>query len=331
MTLTEGRKLYEEHASRAKITGGTRKSTQKRYRAVLDKFIAFLQSKGLASWNRVNSNVLEQYLSHLQAIGYAYRTQYFEGTTVKQIINVFITKKRLPADLRITLSLPKPQGTDTYCWRQEEVVAIREFSLADPKLRWLYDVVSTLTFTGLRIGELIHLRWNDIDFAKGASGTIRLVDESTSRQRTDRVARTLKGGRGRSFPINPELRPIMEAIDRHSDGYVFHGPRNFRLKADTIRNILIRDVLKPLAAQFPTAEGDIGFADGRLHSFRHFFCSLCANNNVPQQMVMQWLGHQDSKLVAHYYHLHDDEAQRHMQKIKLTSGKIPIVSEQDAE
>ena len=86
--------------------------------------------------------------------------------------------------------------------------------------------------------------------------------------------------------------------------------------------MFIRDVLKPLSERFPTPEGEIGFKDGRLHSFRHFFCSLCANNNVPQQMVMRWLGRQDSKLVAHYNHQHDDEAKRQMQKIQLQSTDL---------
>ena len=132
----------------------------------------------------------------------------------------------------------------------------------------------------------------------------------------------MKGGRDRSFPINLELRPIMDAIHRSPDGYVFHGPLGGRLKADTVRNILIRDVLTPLAERFPTPPGDIGFANGRLHSFRHFFCSLCANKNVAQQTVMTWLGHRDSKLVSHYYHLHDDEAKRQMGKLKLTGNDL---------
>ena len=32
---------------------------------------------------------------------------------------------------------------------------------------------------------------------------------------------------------------------------------------------------------------------------------------------MRWLGHKDSRMVEHYYHLHDDEARRQMGRIKL--------------
>ena len=30
---------------------------------------------------------------------------------------------------------------------------------------------------------------------------------------------------------------------------------------------------------------------------------------------MEWLGHQDSEMVRHYYHLHDDEARRQMARL----------------
>ena len=71
---------------------------------------------------------------------------------------------------------------------------------------------------------------------------------------------------------------------------------------------------------FPTPEGEIGFADGRLHSFRHYFCSYCANAGTPERVVMAWLGQQSSRMVQHYYHLHDEEAQRQMKRLNFISA-----------
>jgi len=132
-----------------------------------------------------------------------------------------------------------------------------------------------------------------------------------------------------ALPAASKFQPLMtlyltdntpaKEIQRTRDGLVFHGPRGGIIKPDTTRNILIRDVITPLAAQFPAPEGEIGFADGRLHSFRHFFCSVCANTGVPEQVVMRWLGHQSSRMVRHYYHLHDEEAQRQMERVQFLS------------
>jgi integrase len=184
-----------------------------------------------------------------------------------------------------------------------------------PGSDWLADVILALATTGLRISELAGLRWSDIDLD---AKTIRLVDETHSARR-GKVARsrTLKSGRGRIFPIQEELLPALQNLTRHADGLVFHGPRGGRIKPDLARRVLIRDVLKPLAARFPTPDGEVGFADGRLHSFRHYFCSLCANRGVPQRVVMRWLGHRESRMVEHYYHLHDNEARRQMGRIRL--------------
>ncbi len=68
--------------------------------------------------------------------------------------------------------------------------------------------------------------------------------------------------------------------------------------------MLINQVIEPLLGRFPSVEGEQGFADGRLHSFRHYFASMCALN---PQLTMHWLGHQDSAMVRHYFHLHAAE------------------------
>jgi len=321
LPLEEGRRLYMDFVGRARVAGGVRPSSRKRYRAVFDKFLAYASGRGLTTWDQITAQTLLDYAAHLEADDYAYRTQYLELTTLKQAISWMTKKGHLPADRRVDLPLEKAQGTDTYCWREEEVTAMLEHCRAQPELAWLAGVLLALSTTGLRISELAGLRWSDIDLD---GGTIRLVDETGSARRRGKKAkadaRTLKSGRGRTFPIQDDLRPVLQILPRHPDGAVFHGPRGGRLKPDVVRRVLIRDVLGPLAGRFATPADEVGFADGRLHSFRHFFCSLCANRGVSQRVVMRWLGHKDSRMVEHYYHLHDDEARRQMDRIKLFDG-----------
>ena len=149
---------------------------------------------------------------------------------------------------------------------------------------------------------------------------IHLVDETSSprRGKQSSPARSLKSGIGRTFPIQKELLSLLRRLVRHVDGRVFHGPRGGNLKADLVRRVLIRDVLVPLAPKFPAPTNEGGFRDGRLHSFRHYFCSLCVNREVPQRVVMTWLGHSESRMVEHYYHLNDEEARRQMGRIQLS-------------
>ncbi|HEX6986538.1 MAG TPA: site-specific integrase [Planctomycetaceae bacterium] len=193
---------------------------------------------------------------------------------------------------------------------------MRDHCLATPGLGWLGVVVWALALTGMRISELVSLRWADVDLA---AGTVSLKDESglSAAKRNGRAARTTKTGGGRTFPIHDDLRPVLEGLPRHPDGFVFRGPGGGRLTDRLVRRELKAKVIVPLSARFPTPDGEVGFRDGTPHSFRHFFCSLCANGRVPEQMLMRWLGHKSSAMVRHYYHAHDEEARRHMGRVSL--------------
>jgi hypothetical protein len=48
----------------------------------------------------------------------------------------------------------------------------------------------------------------------------------------------------------------------------------------------------------------------------------CASNGVPERVVMAWVGHADSEMVRHYFHLHDEEAHRHMSRLHLLMGTV---------
>ena len=60
--------------------------SRKRYKAVTDKFLPFAQSRGVRTWNQVDSALLQRYGNHLEANGYAYATMYLELTCLKQIV-----------------------------------------------------------------------------------------------------------------------------------------------------------------------------------------------------------------------------------------------------
>ena len=54
-----------------------------------------------------------------------------------------------------------------------------------------------------------------------------------------------------------------------------------------------------------------------LHNFRRFFVSQCADCGIPIATVMDWVGHDEMKMVLHYYRLRDETAQRAMQKFRI--------------
>lgn len=39
--------------------------------------------------------------------------------------------------------------------------------------------------------------------------------------------------------------------------------------------------------------------------------------DVPEQLAIRWLGHRESEMVRHYYHVHDQEALRQTQRLEV--------------
>jgi len=137
----------------------------------------------------VNAKLLEQYVAHLENLGYAWGTVYLEANTIKQIFKWLIREGHLTGCKPIELTLEKARGTSTYCWTTEEVAAMIKHCKKHPDLQWLVGVASGLACTGQRIGELAALRWDDLDLE---GGTIRLTDETTRAKKTKGPRRTTK-------------------------------------------------------------------------------------------------------------------------------------------
>jgi integrase len=190
-------------------------------------------------------------------------------------------------------------------------------------LKWLGPVIIGLSLTGMRISELATLRWSDVDLD---NESIRVADERFSRRRqVSGTARTTKGKRSRSIPIHPRLKSLLAALPRSSDGFVFRAMQGGRLRPNNVLNQFIRGVIEPLKAKFPAMDGEIGFERGRIHSFRHFFCSQALIGGATEGEFREWLGHADSKMVEHYRHLRLTDARRRMQQIDYLAGDEPVV------
>ena len=153
----------------------------------------------------------------------------------------------LPGKKPIDLKLRKAECESAYCYRPEEIAAMMELCRNTPGLEWLGDIIIGLACTGLRISELAALRWGDLDLVVGR---LTLTDETARTVRGNRKKREIKSSRSRSFPIHPDLLKVLKGLS-HIGKFVFHGPRRGRLKPDTIRRILVRDVITPLAPKFP--------------------------------------------------------------------------------
>ena len=178
-----------------------------------------------------------------------------------------------------------------------------------PKLTLLHHIIVILSHTGMRIGELQKACWSHIDQTPGM-WTIPFRGRRGTLEQRKKGPRN-KSKRTRNIPILAPVRTVLEQLRlrKYDDDLVLHAHRGGILDHDTIREAFIRDVLTPLGERFPKKNEDAqNLLDGRFHSFRHYYCSSCSNQNVAERVVANWLGHAGGKIIRRYYHLKDDQS-----------------------
>jgi integrase len=319
IAIQDGWERYMRHAASPDVLGGAGERTQKRYRAVQDKHQPYCERNGVVSWNRIDKAAVTKYGAWLSKEGYSDATIYLECTLLKQIVKWLIEEEKvLPESQRIRLSLRRSEDSDAHCYSRDQVKAMVEFCRADSKLNWLGDAMVALATTGMRIGELAALRWTDIDL--NASVVTLTDNRHSAKAKKAGAVRTTKGRRARRIDIHQDFRALLERLPRRADGKVFGGLNGGPLRPDKVLKVLQRDVIGPLKVKFATPAGEIGFADGCVHSFRHYFVTEAFVGGATEAEIMDWVGHRNSRIVRRYRHLRRKTAQRTMEELDFLGG-----------
>lgn len=312
ISLRDGVEKYLAHVGRPRSAKGCSEATRKRYKLDLDRFLLYAQGNGIRCWRQVGPRQLDAFTAAMVRDGFANASQVQARVIVKQCINYLIREKLLAADCQFRLDIDRDTMSHRYCFKRPEVLAMIALAEQEEELEWLGDVIITLALTGLRISELIQLQWSNVLFDENV-----LQIQDTSRNQPVQIARTTKNRTTRLTPIPAEVRKRLERLaEKDTNGVVFRSRMGKALNAAYARKMFRSKIVTPLAPQFDNVEsGEPTFSDGSLHSLRHYFVSVCANANIPREVLMAWVGHRDSNMINRYYTLHDDMSQQQMQRL----------------
>ena len=199
------------------------------------------------------------------------------------------------------ISLVEPAPTVQPCYTAEQVAAL--IDAADGHLR---PVLVCLAYTGMRIGEVRDLLWEDVTLGTPENQCI-LVRRGGSGAKT-------KTGKVRRIPVHPALCAELAALPRKSATVFTRAPSTRDPKG--VKPINVRKVLtqvKRLCKQLKF----LGHERMKVHSFRHFFCSTLAKEGAPERYVRGLLGHSSSDMVNLYFTMYDPMARSVIGKIQL--------------
>jgi integrase len=169
----------------------------------------------------------------------------------------------------------------------EELDALLRESGAGPLGETDRTLFLTGAMTGLRRGELLALRWRDVDWlagrvrvrrsiVRGQLGTPKSKRSSRSVPLADRVAAELE-------------RHFQCSRFRDDDDLVFCNPEHGTpLDASKVRK------------RFKEALKRAGVRDVRFHDLRHTFGTRMAAAGVPIRTLQEWMGHRSSQTTEVY-------------------------------
>ncbi|MDA0567723.1 site-specific integrase [Streptomonospora sp. S1-112] len=167
-------------------------------------------------------------------------------------------------------------------------------------------------YTGARRGELLNLRWSDVDLDTGEiriAGSASFIDGK-------RVEGTTKSGRARTVAVDSDTVAVLkghrarqdedrEAVGeawRGSGDYVFTTGWGEPIHPDTVSSLmstLIRRYNNPPAGK--GAAPDEPLPAARLHDLRHIHATTLLHAGVPVHVVAARLGHADPSITLRVY------------------------------
>ncbi len=156
----------------------------------------------------------------------------------------------------------------------------------EPELRHraphLRSIILLALYTGLRRGEILRLRWSDMDFQKKVL--------------TVRKSKT-KSGQGRRVNLNSVLMNTLLPMRQQEQGeWIFPSPNRYQTLGEPERHI--GDVKNA----FRRAVRLAGIASITFHQLRHTFCSRLADAGVPLPVIQDLAGHASIAMTRRYTH-----------------------------
>ncbi|MDR2044360.1 MAG: site-specific integrase [Clostridium sp.] len=285
-----------------------KESTYVRYRNLISTHI--LPRLGSYPIGRIDHEMMESYAAALLACGRLDRQGGLSPKTVRDIMTVI---KSVFAYAEVSGSCDfdririKGDEKDMRVLTRQEQKRLKDFLLAgtDPPK---FGVLLSL-YTGIRIGELCALRWEDLDIAAGTlrvRSTMQRIQAADAGGRKTKVTTTSPKSRCsiRKIPVPGFLLPLAESFRVDPEAFVLTGERDTFAEPRTMQN------------RFKSYMRQAGIADANFHALRHTFSTRCVELGFELKSLSEILGHADVKItLGRYVHPSFDLKRENMQKL----------------
>jgi integrase len=308
-----------------------------------EKYEGSLRLHALPHFGRVPIAKLDEddvatLIASMRAAGYAGWTIRGTLVAVSRVFSYAVRRGLAPANPVSRLERgERPRGAR----REQRILGRNEIGKLLHAVPTRYQpLVATCVFTGVRLGELLGLRWADIDFP---AGVIHVRGQVDNRGRYSDLPKT--DAAFRAVVLMPTLAGVLrrhKAASPHSQesDYVFASTTGTPMLAENVRRRALRPAAVAAGFDPPGSPGGerrpgtrrrdqhrLGF-----HDLRHTFASLLIAQGANVVYVSRQLGHADPAITLKVYaHLFDAHEQADRARDLLEAAVGNLIGTEEAE
>ncbi len=284
------------------VLKGTRTTgTHARAELALRNFFTWCPIKQVS---RLTPELFQRYAGHRKQQGASIRTINIELTNLKTCLNWGVKNKLIPTNPMAEAEKLKGESKGRLRFLSEDEIR-RLLKAARGTI--YHDIFYVLLRTGMRKGELINLRWEDLDFEQ----SLVRIGAHDDEHGTDDT----KTHRERHVPMDDDLTAVLARQPRRPGCRLVFGTVNGTVR----RNNLLTNLKRHAKAA--------GIENVTLHTMRHTFASHLVMNGVDLASVRELLGHATIEMTMRYAHLAQSHLREAVEKFKVpTFRDAPAVA-----
>ena len=246
--------------------------------SIFNSFKFFISFCGNIPLEKIDNRTVDKFIN--TTFKRTQRGAHLYYRTLKAAFNKALEWDYIPVNPFTKVKFPRLSKTYPVFIPEDEFLII----LAHTKYQHLRDIFTIAFYTGLRLGELVNMRWNWIDFSLNQI-TVKCTSDFLTKSKKERIV-----------PMHGKVKTILINrfnADNHSlDGYVLYSKIWKRLYQESVSKQFKYTVRKSNLSE------KIHF-----HTLRHSFASLLVQRGVSLYVIKELLGHESLVTTQVYAHL----------------------------